>query len=119
MPTSRPVGQLGADRELWASIWTGEPGPNDEQDERWLQGWMMLDHPALAPITAEQVRAASQAFAHRASATCGWHPRHYARLSEATLEGVAVALNEAEKQGRPPGRISTTVTRLIGAKRRP
>ena len=29
VPTAGPVGQLGADRELWASIWAGEKRPND------------------------------------------------------------------------------------------
>jgi ribonuclease HI len=108
-PSSSSSAILASYRRTWAAHW-GEGMPaHEEQAEAWRQ-WQV---PTLGVYPPAVIRQVAASFKLRTAAIDGWHPRHFAHLSDASLRGLAALFHIVELMGAWPSSVSQQLTVLI------
>jgi len=100
-----PLEKLDAERANYEKLWQG-----DTQYQE-LAEWGELEK--LEPLTAERLRHAASRFKFHTSAVDGWHPKHFAWLSDAALKLLAAILMLVEEVGDFPSVMQDLVVMLL------
>jgi hypothetical protein len=100
---------LASYRRTWADHW-GEGMPAHEEH---AEAWRQWNVPTLGAYSPAVIRQVAASFKLRTAAIDGWHPRHFARLSDASLRGLAALFHIVELMGAWPSSVSQQLTVLI------
>ncbi len=103
--SSTPEALLTSQRDRFRSLW--KPSPR-----QFFYEWN--DKSELPRITPEQLRHASRSFKTQTATTYdGFHPRHFACLSDDALQALGTILQTVELTGRWPRQLECVVTALL------
>ncbi len=103
--SSTPEALLDEQRRKYAGLWRPANGPYE-------YAWGEADE--LPSLTPKQLREASRTFKRKTACTFdGFHPRHFAEMSDGALRTLATILQAVEVTGRWPRQLRLVMTALI------
>ncbi len=103
--SSTPEALLDEQRRKYGRMWRPADGP-------YTYHWNNVDE--LPLITPDEMREASRSFKRRTARTYdGFHPRHFAELSDGALRTLALIFQAVEITGRWPRQLRLVMTALL------
>ena len=115
VPTADPGLVFQHEGEKWAKLWLAEPGVLQEAEAPWLgKIKAAARHQPLRKLTPTEIRAVSYTFPVRTSQQVdGFHPRHFAYLTDEALRYISELFYLWEKFWIWPTALSFMVVTLL------